>query len=191
MVRARVSIVAASPNASAQAASAESAQRVAIDRAVGEVLVQASQDRHDLGVGLVGREQRFGIARAGHAVKVEPRVPEVEFAHWTGGHALSLAPRRNVLCQNCQLEDDRWRPWSERSVRRGRPGRCSATCLSSPDFEIHVDEPVSAGGTGNGPQPTDLLLASVASCFTLALVYSANKLGLTADGIDVKVTGTY
>jgi putative redox protein len=35
------------------------------------------------------------------------------------------------------------------------------------------------------------LLASVASCFTLALVYSANKLGLTADGIDVKVSGTY
>jgi putative redox protein len=60
-----------------------------------------------------------------------------------------------------------------------------------PDFEIHVDEPVSAGGTGNGPQPTDLLLASVASCFTLALVYSAKELGLTADGIDVKVTGTY
>jgi len=60
-----------------------------------------------------------------------------------------------------------------------------------PDFKIHVDEPVSAGGTGNGPQPTDLLLASVASCYTLALVYSANKLGLTADGIDVTVSGTY
>jgi putative redox protein len=69
------------------------------------------------------------------------------------------------------------------------PLRCDVSI--HPDFEIHVDEPVSAGGTGNGPQPTDLLLASVASCFTLALVYSANKLGLTADGINVKVSGTY
>ena len=69
------------------------------------------------------------------------------------------------------------------------PLRCDVSI--HPDFEIQVDEPVSAGGTGNGPEPTDLLLASVASCFTLALVYSANKLGLTAGGIDVKVSGTY
>jgi putative redox protein len=69
------------------------------------------------------------------------------------------------------------------------PLRCDVSI--HPDFEIHVDEPVSAGGMGSGPQPTDLLLASLASCFTLALVHSVNKLGLTADGIDVKVTGTY
>ena len=71
------------------------------------------------------------------------------------------------------------------------PGPLQCDVSIRPDIELHVDEPVSAGGTGNGPQPTDLLLASVASCYTLALVYSANKLGLTTDGIDVKVTGTY
>jgi putative redox protein len=71
------------------------------------------------------------------------------------------------------------------------PGPLQCDVSIHPDFEIHVDEPVSAGGTGNGPQPTDLLLASVASCFTLALAYSANKLGLTAGGIDVSVSGTY
>jgi len=71
------------------------------------------------------------------------------------------------------------------------PGPLQCDVSIQPDFEILVDEPVSAGGTGKGPQPTDLLLASLASCYTLALVYSVNKLGLTADGIDVKVTGTY
>jgi putative redox protein len=69
------------------------------------------------------------------------------------------------------------------------PLRCDVSITSG--FGIHVDEPVNAGGTGNGPQPTDLLLASVASCFTLALVHSAKKLRLSAEGIDVAATGTY
>src|SRR6476469_2758948 len=69
------------------------------------------------------------------------------------------------------------------------PGPLQCGVSIPPDFEILVDEPVSAGGTGKGPQPTDLLLASLASCYTLALVYSVNKLGLTADGIDVRLVG--
>jgi len=69
------------------------------------------------------------------------------------------------------------------------PLRCDVSITSG--FDILVDEPVNAGGTGNGPQPTDLLLASVASCFTLALVHSAKKLRLSAEGIDVAATGTY
>ena len=58
-------------------------------------------------------------------------------------------------------------------------------------FSILVDEPESAGGTGAGPQPTDLLLASVASCFTLALVYSAAKRGIAMTGVQVEAVGHY
>ena len=58
-------------------------------------------------------------------------------------------------------------------------------------FSILVDEPESAGGTGAGPQPTDLLLASVASCFTLALVYSAGKRGIAMTGVQVDAVGHY
>lgn len=36
-------------------------------------------------------------------------------------------------------------------------------------FRLTVDEPVSAGGTAQGPMPTDLLLASLSSCYALAL----------------------
>ena len=59
------------------------------------------------------------------------------------------------------------------------------------DFQIVVDEPHSAGGTHTGPQPTDYLLASVASCFTLAMAYVAAKRGLTLSGLQVQALGTY
>lgn len=59
-------------------------------------------------------------------------------------------------------------------------------------FTLVSDEPASVGGTGTGPQPTELLLASIASCFTLAMAYSARKYGfeLGAD-TEVEVTGHY
>ena len=58
-------------------------------------------------------------------------------------------------------------------------------------FTVSVDEPKSVGGTGLAPQPTDLFLASVASCFALALVYSAGKQGLELDSVRVQVIGEY
>ena len=35
-------------------------------------------------------------------------------------------------------------------------------------FALVADEPETFGGTGSGPQPTELLLASIASCFVAA-----------------------
>ena len=59
------------------------------------------------------------------------------------------------------------------------------------DHEIIVDEPESAGGTDTGPQPTDLLLASIASCFALAMAYAAKKRGIELSDVRVRVVGTY
>lgn len=58
-------------------------------------------------------------------------------------------------------------------------------------FPLVVDEPPEAGGTGQGPQPTELFLGSIASCFTLALAYTAAKRGVELRGLRVDVTGTY
>jgi uncharacterized OsmC-like protein len=58
-------------------------------------------------------------------------------------------------------------------------------------FRIPVDEPSSVGGTGASAGPTDLLLASVASCFTLALVHSAGKRGVALRDVRVDVVGDY
>jgi putative redox protein len=59
-------------------------------------------------------------------------------------------------------------------------------------FELRVDEPESVpGGTDTGPQPTELLLAAVASCFSLALAHSAGKRGMPLRDLHVDATGTY
>ncbi|TCK24446.1 OsmC family protein [Pseudonocardia endophytica] len=58
-------------------------------------------------------------------------------------------------------------------------------------FDLVVDEPESVGGTDRGPQPTELFLASVASCFTLALSWSARKRDLDPSSIEVETTGIY
>jgi len=58
-------------------------------------------------------------------------------------------------------------------------------------FRLTVDEPVSAGGTGQGPMPTDLLLASLSSCYALALAWAARKRGVDLPDLVVTATGTY
>lgn len=68
------------------------------------------------------------------------------------------------------------------------PLRCD---VAVGEFSVPVDEPESAGGTGAAPQPTDLFLASVASCFTLALAHSASNRGLALGGVRVRVVGDY
>jgi putative redox protein len=59
------------------------------------------------------------------------------------------------------------------------------------EFTISADEPPSAGGTGTAPQPTDLLLAAIASCFTLAIAWSAQRRDVELAGLEVDVTGRY
>ena len=66
--------------------------------------------------------------------------------------------------------------------------RCDVT---SGAFTIPVDEPASVGGTDEGPQPTELLLGAVSSCFTLAVAWAAAKRGIELSHLSVEVTGTY
>jgi putative redox protein len=58
-------------------------------------------------------------------------------------------------------------------------------------FSLIVDEPASVGGTGTGPMPTDLLLASLSSCFALALAWAARKQGIDLPDLEVSATGAY
>ena len=54
-----------------------------------------------------------------------------------------------------------------------------------------VDEPTDVGGTGTGPMPTDLLLASLSSCYALALAWAARKRGFELPDLEVTATGRY
>jgi putative redox protein len=59
-------------------------------------------------------------------------------------------------------------------------------------YVLRVDEPETVkGGTDTGPQPTDYLLTAAASCFTMAIAYSARKRGLDLPPLEVNATGTY
>jgi uncharacterized OsmC-like protein len=58
-------------------------------------------------------------------------------------------------------------------------------------FEVLVDEPTRAGGTDTGPTPTELLLASLGACFTLAVAHVARKRGRELPDLRVRVRGRY
>jgi putative redox protein len=60
-------------------------------------------------------------------------------------------------------------------------------------FELSADEPESvAGGTDTGPTPTELFLASVATCFTMALVHIARKRRIELpEDLSVTAVGEY
>jgi putative redox protein len=75
------------------------------------------------------------------------------------------------------------------AVARWRGGWCCD--VQAGDYSVVVDEPAGAGGTALGPMPTDLLLASVASCYALALAWAARKRGFELPDLEVTATGTY
>jgi Predicted redox protein, regulator of disulfide bond formation len=79
---------------------------------------------------------------------------------------------------------------SRRSVSARWTGGLRAE-VDAGGFTVVADEPASVGGSDTGPQPTELLLASIASCFTIALAYTARKRGVPLDGLEVDVTGHY
>jgi len=63
--------------------------------------------------------------------------------------------------------------------------------VSAAGFDLIVDEPPEAGGTGTGPMPTEYLLAALASCYALALSWAAGKRGVSLPDLAVTATGIY
>jgi len=66
--------------------------------------------------------------------------------------------------------------------------RCT---VASRQFRIRIDEPEDAGGGDTGPQPSEVFLASLAGCFTLALYHVAKKRDIELPDITVTATGVY
>jgi len=58
-------------------------------------------------------------------------------------------------------------------------------------FEVRSDEPGSVGGEDTGPMPTELFLASLATCFGIAVAHVARKRGIELPEVAVRVVGTY
>ncbi len=61
----------------------------------------------------------------------------------------------------------------------------------STGHEIVVDEPEEFGGSNAGPNPIELLLASLASCFAISLLIHARRLRVSIDRVEVFVEGWF
>ena len=59
------------------------------------------------------------------------------------------------------------------------------------DHVLVIDEPAHAGGGDAGPQPTEVFLASVASCFALAVYHVAKKRSIQLPDLRVRAVGEY
>ena len=62
-----------------------------------------------------------------------------------------------------------------------------AHALSIRGHELTVDEPESAGGTDTGPNPQELLAASLASCTAITIEMYAGRKGWTVGTVEVEV----
>lgn len=56
-------------------------------------------------------------------------------------------------------------------------------------FTLRADEPRDSGGSDTGPMPSELLFASLAACFTMAVAYVAGKRRLALPDLEVWVSG--
>ncbi len=57
------------------------------------------------------------------------------------------------------------------------------------DFRLTVDEPEALGGTDQGPNPVELVLAALATCQEITYRLYADHLGIPLDGVSVTLTG--
>jgi putative redox protein len=62
--------------------------------------------------------------------------------------------------------------------------------VSVRDHELTVDEPDSAGGTDTGPNPQEILAASLASCTAITLEMYAGRKGWELGTVEVEVDYT-
>lgn len=59
------------------------------------------------------------------------------------------------------------------------------------DFELVVDEPEEMGGTDEGPNPLEYLLASQAGCLNVTASEVASDMGITLEALDITIEGDF
>jgi uncharacterized OsmC-like protein len=66
------------------------------------------------------------------------------------------------------------------------PGSTYQTRIATSELALIGDEPVESGGTGLGPSPYELLLASLGHCTVLTILLYARRKGWQVEGVSVR-----
>lgn len=74
---------------------------------------------------------------------------------------------------------------------RARWDTAQASTVVIGNLELPVGDDARLPDGSAGPAPTEMLLASIASCFAISLAWVAAKRGLELPGLAVDVTGDY
>lgn len=59
------------------------------------------------------------------------------------------------------------------------------------DFELVVDEPQDMGGSNDGPNPLEYLLASQAGCLNVTASEVADDMGIDLDELEIEIGGQF
>jgi putative redox protein len=68
------------------------------------------------------------------------------------------------------------------------PGTTYETRIDTAELTLIADEPVASGGTGLGPSPYELLLASLGHCTVLTILLYARRKEWPVAGVSVRAT---
>ncbi|MDN4754193.1 OsmC family protein [Porphyromonadaceae bacterium W3.11] len=57
-------------------------------------------------------------------------------------------------------------------------------------FEMIIDEPTEQGGTNDGANPVEYVLAALSGCLNVMCHLIANEMGFTLRGVEIKIAGS-
>lgn len=65
------------------------------------------------------------------------------------------------------------------------------TTVEARDFELVVDEPEDMGGTNEGPNPLEYLLAGQAGCLNVTATQVAQDMGIELEDLEIAIDGAF
>lgn len=65
------------------------------------------------------------------------------------------------------------------------------TTVEARDFELVVDEPDDMGGTNEGPNPLEFLLAGQAGCLNVTATKVATDMGIELEDLEITIEGDF
>lgn len=86
------------------------------------------------------------------------------------------------------MSDSESRMTVEVDAARETPTR---TTVEARDFELTIDEPEEMGGSNEGPNPLEYLLAAQAGCLNVTGHQVASDMGIDVDGLEIGIRGDF